>query len=136
AAEATLPKDKTLAETSVVQRSPFISAIPVPKETLSAQREVATAVKHSVEPTARTPKASDGATYEVLMPSGATRLVKPPPSASTKVEESAAPAGTGLSLLQWSSDPERRIAFIRINGSALTMAHEGDTIGGYKVVEI
>jgi hypothetical protein len=41
-----------------------------------------------------------------------------------------------LSLLQWSRDPEKRIAFIRVNGGALTMAHEGDTVGGYKVVAI
>jgi hypothetical protein len=45
-------------------------------------------------------------------------------------------AGNTLSLLQWSADPEKRIAFIRINGGPLTLAHEGDTIGGFTVVEI
>jgi hypothetical protein len=48
----------------------------------------------------------------------------------------SAPAGTSLSFLQWSSDPERRIAFLRVNGGPLTMAHEGDTVSGYTVVEI
>jgi hypothetical protein len=50
--------------------------------------------------------------------------------------ENNSASGATLSLLQWSSDPERRIAFLRVNGGPLTMAHEGDTVGGYKVAEI
>jgi hypothetical protein len=38
--------------------------------------------------------------------------------------------------LQWSSDPDKRIAFIRVSGGPLMLAHEGDTVGGYTVVEI
>jgi hypothetical protein len=81
-------------------------------------------------------KEQDGSLYEVLLPSGATRTVKSlssPPSTTTAPTTSS---GTALSFLQWSSDPERRIAFLRVNGGPLTMAHEGDTIGGYTVVEI
>jgi hypothetical protein len=64
-----------------------------------------------------------------------TRDVAPPTSVAREVPATAS-AGTSLSFLQWSSDPERRIAFLRVNGGPLTMAHEGDTIGGYTVVEI
>jgi hypothetical protein len=57
----------------------------------------------------------------------------PPPTNATVPTTSS---GAALSFLQWSSDPERRIAFLRVNGGPLTMAHEGDIIGGYTVVEI
>jgi len=38
--------------------------------------------------------------------------------------------------LQWSPEPDRRLAFIKINGGPLTLAHEGDTVEGFTVVEI
>jgi hypothetical protein len=39
-------------------------------------------------------------------------------------------------MLQWSPDPDKRIAFIKFNGGPMMLAHEGDTIEGYTVVEI
>lgn len=48
----------------------------------------------------------------------------------------ATPANTSLSFLQWSSEPSKRIAFIKVNGGPLTLAQEGDTVGGFTVVEI
>jgi len=57
------------------------------------------------------------------------------PSPTTETASTAA-SGTSLSFLQWSNEPDRRIAFLRVNGGPLTMAHEGDTVGGYTVVEI
>ncbi len=134
--EATLPKERTMAETSVVQRSPFLATPPAPKEAPPIQREVATAVKRTAAPVSQPPQASKGKPYEVLLPNGALQPTKPATPMPTMDGPSVAPSGTSLSLLQWSSDPERRIAFIRVNGGALTMAHEGDTVGGYKVVEI
>lgn len=47
-----------------------------------------------------------------------------------------APPNTSLSFLQWSPDPSKRIAFIKVNGGPLTLAQEGDTVGGFTVVEI
>jgi hypothetical protein len=46
------------------------------------------------------------------------------------------PPNTSLSFLQWSPDRDRRLAFIKINGGPLTLAHEGDTVEGYTVIEI
>jgi hypothetical protein len=46
------------------------------------------------------------------------------------------PPNSSLSFLQWSTDPDKRIAFIKLNGGPLTLAHEGDLIGEYTVVEI
>jgi hypothetical protein len=46
------------------------------------------------------------------------------------------PANTSLSFLQWSPEQDKRIAFIKVNGGPLTLAHEGDTVGGFTVVEI
>jgi hypothetical protein len=46
------------------------------------------------------------------------------------------PPNSSLNFLQWSPDPENRMAFIKVNGGPLTLAHEGDTVGGYTVVEI
>jgi len=46
------------------------------------------------------------------------------------------PPNTSLSFLQWSPEPDRRLAFIKVNGGPLTLAHEGDTVEGFTVVEI
>jgi len=46
------------------------------------------------------------------------------------------PPNTSLSFLQWSPEPDRRLAFIKVDGGPLTLAHEGDTVAGYTVVEI
>lgn len=61
------------------------------------------------------------------------RASKPsaPPSLS-----SPSPPNSSLSFLQWSTDPDKRIAFIKVDGGPLTLAHEGDIIGEYTVVEI
>ncbi|MGH7964687.1 MAG: hypothetical protein ACRERD_23225, partial [Candidatus Binatia bacterium] len=58
-------------------------------------------------------------------------LPVPPP-----VRSNPPPANTSLSFLQWSPEPDKRMAFIRVNGGPLTLAHEGDTVAGYTVVEI
>ena len=47
-----------------------------------------------------------------------------------------APANSALSFLQWSPESARRKAFVRVGGSPFTLVHEGDSVGGYTVVEI
>ncbi|MGE0684776.1 MAG: hypothetical protein AB7P69_28185 [Candidatus Binatia bacterium] len=131
-------QNTTPAGASAVQRSPFAATPPASWEMASTQREITPVAKHAPAPTPSIVDETeqDGSRYEVLLPSGATRTVKsfsPPPSTTTAP---TTPSGTVLSFLQWSSDPDRRIAFIRVNGGPLTMAHEGDTIGGYTVIEI
>lgn len=129
-------QDSTLASVSAVQRSPFVATPPASGETPSPQREITSVAKHTPTPLTIEDQQQDESRYEVLLPSGATRTVRSltPPLTNTPVPTT--PSGTALSFLQWSSDPEKRIAFLRVNGGPLTMAHEGDTIGGYTVVEI
>jgi hypothetical protein len=131
------PEEQTaaLASASAVQRSPFATTPPTSRETISTPQEATPVAKRAPAPTpsAIDDKAQDSSLYEVLLPSGATRTVKSLPPTTTAP---TTPSGTALSFLQWSSDPERRIAFLRVNGGPLTMAHEGDTVGGYTVVEI
>ncbi|HEV8717364.1 MAG TPA: hypothetical protein VGX03_31660 [Candidatus Binatia bacterium] len=61
-----------------------------------------------------------------------------PGTTSSPSESTAAPVppNTSLSFLQWSPEPDRRLAFIKVEGGPLTLAHEGDTVAGYTVVEI
>jgi hypothetical protein len=62
--------------------------------------------------------------------SRANKPVTPPTTSSPS------PPNSSLSFLQWSTDPDKRIAFIKLDGGPLTLAHEGDLIGEYTVVEI
>jgi hypothetical protein len=48
----------------------------------------------------------------------------------------SSPPNSSLNFLQWSPDPGKRMVFIKVNGGPLTLAHEGDTVGGFTVVEI
>ena len=83
------------------------------------------------------PEARGGVPDETPIPGGANgganRVAK---SATPASAPSSAPPNTSLSFLQWSPEPDRRIAFIKVNGGPLTLAHEGDTVAGFTVVEI
>jgi hypothetical protein len=123
--------DTALASVSTVQRSPFVTPTPPPRETAPKSRST----------TAATPAASPSEEATARDHLRRQRLPQSQPSAPDAAQGSkeapvSTPSGTSLSFLQWSSDPERRIAFLRVNGGPLTMAHEGDTVGGYTVVEI
>lgn len=131
-------QNTALASVSAVQRSPFATPPPAPREMTATQQEIAPTAKRApaLTPSAMDDKEQDGSLHEVLLPSGATRTVKSPTPPPTNAAAPTSSSGTALSFLQWSSDPQRRIAFLRVNGGPLTMAHEGDTVGGYTVVEI
>lgn len=131
-------QDAALASVSAVQRSPFVTPPSPPREALPPQREATPVVKHVQAPMPSSPKraAQDASSYKVLLPDGVTRSATAPTPAPTPEVAPTPSSGTSLSFLQWSNDPERRIAFLRVNSGPLTMAHEGDTIGGYTVVEI
>lgn len=105
---------------SIVQRSPFVSAAPTGQGIAATSKPTPAA--------APTPSGTQSGTlYEVHVPTGTTSVIESP---------SPAQAGATLSFLQWSSDPDKRIAFIKVNGGPLTLTHEGDTVGGYTVVQI
>ncbi len=123
-------KDPTIASASTVQRSPFVAPLPPPREAAVKPRP----------PTLATPTASPPEVAAARdLPHRRPPQSQPPATNAAQEPREAplsTPSGTSLSFLQWSSDPERRIAFLRVNGGPLTMAHEGDTVGGYTVVEI
>lgn len=56
--------------------------------------------------------------------------------APSVVGSNPVPANTSLSFLQWSPVPAERLAFIKVSGGPLTLAHEGDSVGGFTIVEI
>lgn len=125
-APVVMTADESAPDTaSAVQRSPFISPSPA-REAMP---------RSSVTSPSSAPATQSKEAFAVhAMPRNKPRMAESPQP--TKEATTPAPAGTSLSLLQWSSDPARRIAFLRVNGGPLTMAHEGDTIGGYTVIEI
>jgi hypothetical protein len=128
-------EDAALAEAPVIHRSPFVTSSPAPRESAPKPRMASTS------PVSPAPSSTNtaAARTEVHRP-----MLAPPSQASNsgasrqdqQEGENSGASGATLSLLQWSTDPERRIAFLRVNGGPLTMAHEGDTVGGYKVAEI
>lgn len=131
-------QDSAPANISAVQHSPFAAAPPAPREPNPTRREVKQMAKREPvsPPSAPDTPQEGGSSYKVLLPNGATRTVTSPTQPPTTETTSSTSAGTSVSFLQWSSDPNRRIAFLRINGGPLTMAHEGDTVEGYTVVKI
>lgn len=130
-------QDNAIASVSDVQRSPFASPSPPVKESTPkppTRTAALTPPAAAPAPSPDAPMARSLMRRQHLAPQ--TPSPAPPPPQSASGLETSAPAGANLSFLQWSSDPERRIAFLRVNGGPLTMAHEGDTVGGYTVVEI
>ena len=41
-----------------------------------------------------------------------------------------------INILQWSAEPERRFAFVSVDGGGMTQVREGDRIGGLTVKHI
>ncbi|MBI3800734.1 MAG: hypothetical protein HY268_27620 [Deltaproteobacteria bacterium] len=100
---------------------------------LDKLRELAAAAKAARGQPLPSPEAVQKALSEASAPRTATPKTKSSSLTSTAV---TMPPNTSLSFLQWSPEPDRRLAFIKINGGPLTLAHEGDTVEGYTVVEI
>ncbi|HKA56656.1 MAG TPA: hypothetical protein VKJ47_23675, partial [Candidatus Binatia bacterium] len=99
----------------------------------SEPRDLATATNAARSQSRPLPESQESSQPEVPAARTETRTTKPSaPAPATPT----APPNTSLSFLQWSPEPDRRLAFIKINGGPLTLAHEGDTVEGYTVVEI
>lgn len=99
----------------------------------SEVRDLATAPRAAQPPPRPLPEPGESAQPVASVPRTAvpgTKSPVPAPAAAT------APPNTSLSFLQWSPEPDRRLAFIKVDGGPLTLAHEGDTVAGYTVVEI
>lgn len=134
-------------EENLIQRSPFINTVEPermtpPPSPPPAEQRVATRAKLAPKPTPLSPTPA--------------RTVEPPPAAlkesdigevtssvpqEEKQEEVAdettpPPPQASVSFLQWSPEPEKRMAFIKVGNAPTTLAHEGDMVNGVRVVKI
>ncbi|MBI3768425.1 MAG: hypothetical protein HY271_08000 [Deltaproteobacteria bacterium] len=69
-------------------------------------------------------------------PAAGAEPAQPPPVA---IDTGRSPPGSprvALTFLQWSSDPERRFAFVSIDGAPAQRVREGDTASGMTVAQI
>lgn len=142
----------------VVQRSPFVAASPA-RETAALPKPTtpsSPAARKEQQPVFLTGEDlrgyNTGENLAALPPgqettSGASSVstadphtpYKPPDGGRTRSSSPVLdpmPANTSLSFLQWSPDPSKRIAFIKVNGGPLTLVQEGDAVSGFTVVEI
>ena len=134
-----------LSAPEVVQRSPFVNSSPYdrivappPVPPPSAPRVVAvpkSPVRRSPAPekSIQSPPAgvsrSDTAENEARPRSAAS-------PASAREDTTSSPPNTSLTFLQWSADPEKRVASIKVGTGPATIAHEGDSVEGMTVVKI
>jgi hypothetical protein len=51
-------------------------------------------------------------------------------------ETTSPPTPASVSFLQWSPEPEKRMAFIKVGDAPTTLAHEGDMVNGVRVLKI
>ena len=138
-------RTETPQPAAAVQRSPFvnssppdrIAAPPVPSPSASPQVAAAPrrAVRRSIASEKNGPSPSPAGAGNDPVEKEARSHSAPPP-ASTGEETPSALSGASLSFLQWSADPEKRVASIKIGTSPATIAHEGDAIEGMTVVKI
>ncbi len=133
---------------AMVQRSPFVNSspydrivapppLPSPNAPRAAlvQKQVRPrppVVEKSVPPRAATPSSVND-TSEIEPP---PRSAAPRPPTPAREEALSSPPDTSLSFLQWSTDPEKRVASIKVGAGPATIAHEGDSIEGLTVVKI
>lgn len=127
-----------------VQRSPFLSP---PPSDLADLADLAEPAKSTASPSLPQyeyiiePLPQDLWTDEALPPEDEAHFVSPsaqPPPISAPVLSPgpAARLDASLGLLQWSPEAAQRIAFIRVADGPLSMVYEGDSVGGFTVVEI
>jgi len=130
----------------VVQRSPFVSSSPYDRIVASptplppsaprvtamtkapVQRLPAPEEKRSKAPFAPVP------TNDTAQNAPRSRPASSPATAQEVPD--GAPPGASLSFLQWSADPEKRVASIKVGTGPATIAHEGDSIEGMTIEKI
>ena len=115
--------------TNPVQRSPFVST-PEPERIAPPPPVERRVVKPAPTVSSPAPKTARTAKVPPLTPAPAPLEDEP------IAETTPPPTPATLSFLQWSSEPENRIAFIKIGDGPTTLAHEGDKVNGVTVVRI
>lgn len=122
--DAPVEADWLAEDSSAVQRSPFTNAAPVGPAVTPASKPT---------PSPAPAQTHAGTVFGSSVPSVATPVLTP---SAAPASSSSVSADTSLSFLQWSPEPEKRIAFIKVKGGPLTLVHEGDTVAGFTVEEI
>ena len=86
--------------------------------------------------------APDAVAKPAAEPPPTTLASLPPPAAAAPAQPQVlrrAPGGApqvAINILQWSAEPERRFAFVSVDGGGMTQVREGDHIGGLTVKHI
>ena len=125
---------------ATVQRSPFVNSPPYDQTVAPSpppppsERRVTVAAPKPVRPRPQTSEKTGQTTPPAT--AGAPPLPSSPAPASDRGQESSSPSGASLSFLQWSSDPEKRVASIKVGTGPSTIAHEGDSVEGLTIVKI
>jgi hypothetical protein len=138
-------------EESPVQRSPFVNTLeperiaplsPSPPIEYQGNTKAKPATKStSVPPTlAKTKVAIRPAVESTPASLEESDVAEVTPSAPQEedavAETTSPPTPASVSFLQWSPEPEKRMAFIKVGDAPTTLAHEGDTVNGVTVVKI
>ncbi len=125
----------------VVQRSPFVNSPPSdqiaapPPLPPPSERRVTTAAPKPVRPRPQATEKSGHATPNA--PATANDPPRSAPATAAEHEQTlSSPPGASLSFLQWSADPEKRVASIKVGTGPAMIAHEGDSIEGLTIVKI
>lgn len=147
-----------VASTSVdpanpVQRSPFVNTaeperIAPPPSAVEPRITTKPKPVRKLVPTPRVPVARETATEPAVEEPIPTPLEEDDVAAGTPsapveegetedgAETSPPPTPASVSFLQWSPEPEKRMAFIKVGDKPTALAHEGDIVNGVTVVKI
>ncbi len=123
----------------VVQRSPFVNTAPYDRIVVPPTPPPPSASRV----TAKAPQRAPALDEKRSKPSPALARRNEPTQSATPARSPSAPENTGepppgtsLTFLQWSADPEKRVASIKVGTGPATLAHEGDSIDGITIEKI
>jgi hypothetical protein len=105
---------------------PVRKPVPIPRAPVTQE----SATSPTVEEAMPTPLEEDDVT--ALTPSAPVEEGE----GENGAETSRPPTPASVSFLQWSPEPEKRMAFIKVGDKPTTLAHEGDVVNGVTVVKI
>ena len=116
--------------------------IPITPPAASAPGEPVTLKARPSAPETGQPAASEHPAEAPVQPAdglqGGDNSPSPPPeqmAAAVRRSPTGAPQ-VAINIVQWSSAPARRFAFVTVDGSAMTQVREGDRVGGLTVKRI
>lgn len=147
AADITRTLPTPASEEHLIQRSPFVNTVEPermtpPPSPLPVEQRGATRAKPAPKPTppSPTPARTVEPPSAALEESDSSEVTPSAPQEEEQEEVAgetpSPPTQASVSFLQWSPEPEKRMAFIKVGNAPTTLAHEGDTVNGVRVVKI